>query len=372
MRILYVSAVGEISGAERSLLAMLDALAGGPWEPVVAAPEGPLLHAAAERGVDTVRLALAPLRRPRSLGDAWSAWRAMRAGRKAVAGAVAATAPDLIHANTTSALLYVPPVPQPVIWHVRDLAPLGRLGEQLYRRAARVAVISNVVYHDVLAYADDNGAKMGLLHPAVDTEAFTPRDRTALKAEFGLPMVPLIGLVAQYVPWKRHGLFLDALAQIIDRPWHAVLVGANLHPDPDYLDALRRRTGARPLAGRITWLPWQDDPTRLMAALDILAVTSAYEPFGRVVIEAMACETPVVAVAEGGPAETVVDGATGRLTPADPAALASALAGLLADPALRGLYGAMGRAHVMETYSLAGHRETLTALYDDLLGVPSR
>ena len=196
-------------------------------------------------------------------------------------------------------------------------------------------------------------------------------DRAALRTDLGLPDAPLIGLVAQFVPWKRHDLFLDALTRIVDRPWHAVLAGAELHHDADYLDALRARLAAPPLTGRVTWLPWQEEPARLLAALDVLALTSAREPFGRVLIEAMASGTPVVAVNEGGPAEIVTDGVTGRLVPADAGALADALAALLSDPALRARYGAAGRTHVLSTYGLPAHRAALEALYAGVLGVHS-
>jgi len=233
-----------------------------------------------------------------------------------------------------------------------------------------VAAISDVVRQELLRYADDGGEKIVNLPPAIDTNTFTPvTDRTTLRERLGLPVdQPLIGLIAQFVPWKRHHLFLDMLEQIADRPWHAVLAGADLHHDAAYLAGIRERITRPPLAGRVTWLPWQDQPAQLLAALDLCVLTSSMEPFGRVVAEAMACAVPVVAVAEGGPCEIIQSGVTGVLAPAEPVDLAVAVSTLLADPALRTAYGQAGRQRVQEQYSLDRQRNDLSALYEAAVG----
>lgn len=368
--VLYLSAVGEISGAERSLLAMLDALDRAQWQPVVAAPAGPLLEAVAARGVRAIPAPLQAIVHPRSPGHGWALLRGVRRGRAALRQVIADIHPQLIHANTTSAMLYVPPSARlPLVWHVRDLVPLGLLGRLLYRRASCVAVISRAVAADIMRYADDGGDKVTVVSPAVDTKQFHPLlEKTAVRAHLGVPRdVPLIGLVAQFVPWKRHQLLLDALALLGDRPWHLVLAGAQLHAEEAYLDTLRARIDRAPLAGRITLLPWQPDVAPLLGALDLCALTSHDEPFGRVLIEAMACGVPVVAIDEGGARDIVVSGETGLLLPADPRALATGIAGLLNDARLRADYGAAGRARVQALFSLSQQRQRLTALYQALI-----
>lgn len=316
-----------ISGAERSLLAMLDALDRTRFTPVVAAPDGPLLREVAARGVRVEPVALPPLRRasfPRLLGN-------LRAGWARVRETVARVQPDIIHANGTPAMLYLLRARGvPVVWHVRDLAPLGVAGHLLYRRAARVAVISSAVREDLRRYAG-NDDKCVLLPPAVDTARFCPcPDTAALRAQRGLPAgVPLLGMIAQFVPWKRHHLFLDTLELLGDRPWHAVLAGADLHHDEAYCQSLRDRLAEPPLRGRVTWLPWQDDAAPLLAVLDISVLTSEREPFGRVLIEAMACGMSVVAMDDAGPRDIVVPGETGILCRADAREIAGACARLL-------------------------------------------
>ncbi len=157
--ILYVNAVGEISGAERSLLAMLDALDATRWSAVVAAPDGALLAEAARRGARVRPLPLAPLMRPRSLPAAGVLLHALRRGWRAVTSTVTDEGVELVHANATPAMLYALRLSGvPVIWQVRDLAPLGAWAHACARRAARVAVISLAVRQHLGRIVTDDGS----------------------------------------------------------------------------------------------------------------------------------------------------------------------------------------------------------------------
>lgn len=90
----------------------------------------------------------------------------------------------------------------------------------------------------------------------------------------------------------------------------------------------------------------------LIRAADVVVATPWYEPFGIVPVEAAACGVPVVGSAVGGLLDTVQDGVTGRLVPPrDPAALADAVRGLLADPALRRAYGRAARRAAVSRYA---------------------
>ena len=82
----------------------------------------------------------------------------------------------------------------------------------------------------------------------------------------------------------------------------------------------------------------------------VVAVTAHHEPFGLVPLEAMACETPVIGVAEGGLCESIEDGVTGLLVPRNPEAVAIALDTLLNDPSLCRSMGGAGRAAVIDRW----------------------
>ena len=106
-----------------------------------------------------------------------------------------------------------------------------------------------------------------------------------------------------------------------------------------------------------------------MASLDVFCHTSIEpEPFGLVIIEAMAMKCPVIATRAGGPLEIVEDGVSGLLTqPGDAPALAEAISTLLADPARRRRFADAGRARVEQHYSLRAFRAQLARLYADIL-----
>jgi glycosyltransferase involved in cell wall biosynthesis len=106
----------------------------------------------------------------------------------------------------------------------------------------------------------------------------------------------------------------------------------------------------------------------LLRSADIAVCAPWYEPFGIVPLEAMACGIPVVAVAVGGFTDTIVDGVTGALVPPrQPAALASALRGLLGDPALRQAYGFAAADRVRARYSWDKVAADTLVVYDKVV-----
>jgi UDP-N-acetylglucosamine:LPS N-acetylglucosamine transferase len=184
--VLYLNASNGISGAERSLLAMLDALDRTRWQPLVMAPEGPLLREVARRHIATIPAPLTPLTRPRDAGAYREMLQRLHTGWQAVSAVALQVAPAVLHANTTTAMLYAARLPRiPCVWHVRDLAPLGTLGRWLYRRAARIAVISTAVQQSLVRYARDGGQKILLLPPAIRPIFTQPRTSTPYARGWG-------------------------------------------------------------------------------------------------------------------------------------------------------------------------------------------
>jgi len=178
-----------------------------------------------------------------------------------------------------------------------------------------------------------------VVYPAVDLSAFDPDSLpTPVEArrQLGLPENgPLIGMVGRLQRWKGMHTLIQAMPQILERypEARAVIVGGRHELEPDYEDELRRLINWLGLQDRVWLTGFQTDIPRWMQAMDVVVHASDREPFGVVVIEAMALGKPVVAGAEGGPREIITEGVDGLLAPyEDVETLARQIRRYLDDP----------------------------------------
>jgi glycosyltransferase involved in cell wall biosynthesis len=175
-------------------------------------------------------------------------------------------------------------------------------------------------------------ARIEVLRNGVDLELFAPRDRPAARGEAGLDANAAIVLsIGSLVPLKGHDLVIRALAGLPD----AVLVIVGEGPQAGRLRALVERLG---LGARVRFLGMvpQERLVTLYNAADVAVLASSREGFPNVLLEALACGTPVVASAVGGTPEIVAAPVAGRLVEArSPEALQASIQDLLADPPAR-------------------------------------
>jgi glycosyltransferase involved in cell wall biosynthesis len=178
-----------------------------------------------------------------------------------------------------------------------------------------------------------------VVYPAVDLSAFDPDSLpTPVEArrQLGLPENgPLIGMVGRLQRWKGMHTLIQAMPQILERypEARAVIVGGRHELEPDYEDELRRLINWLGLQDRVWLTGFQTDIPRWMRAMDVVVHASDREPFGVVVLEAMALGKPVVAGAEGGPREIITEGVDGLLAPyEDVETLARQIRRYLDDP----------------------------------------
>ncbi len=264
-------------------------------------------------------------------------------------------------------------------WHnAHSLAefPWARLA---FRRAAAVVAISQVSRQALLDVGVPEG-KIRVIHNGIDVERFRPAgetERRAVRAELGLrDGAFVVVLPGRLTPEKGQTELLRAVALLRDRGEDvvAVLLGAD---NPGrwgghraVLEALRDELG---IAERVRFLGHRPDVPAVLGAADVVAVPSHREPFGLVVIEAMACGRAVVGTAAGAIPDIVDDGETGLLVPPeDPAALAGALARLRADAGLRERLAAAAREAAVRRFSEERMVTELTALYEELAAVSRR
>jgi len=110
-----------------------------------------------------------------------------------------------------------------------------------------------------------------------------------------------------------------------------------------------------------------EEMTKVYSGCDLFVLPSIVEPFGRVILEAMACKKPVVATRVGGPLDIVVDGRTGYLVDkGDPCQLASRVSELLQDEGKARLFGEAGRRRVLETYDWKNIAERYIEIYESV------
>lgn len=185
-----------------------------------------------------------------------------------------------------------------------------------------------------------------IVYPAVDTARFDAvriGDRHRLRARLGLPESgPVIGSVGRLERWKGFHILLDAVPHVLARHPDAtfVLVGGPHEFDPAYARELHAKAERMRLNGQVRLVGEQANPEEWMHAMDVFVHLSDNEPFGMVVIEAMALGKPVVAGAEGGPTEVITPGVDGLLAPfGDHAALAGEILRFLDDGELRARVG---------------------------------
>jgi GT2 family glycosyltransferase len=310
--VLLVAYAGVLGGAERILLDWAAPLAGSV---VLACPEGPLAAAARARG-----LIVAPLReRPLRLRGARAAAVTSLAGfARELAALERRHRPAVVVASGQRAVLAAVLVRAPVVALHQDL-PTSRVLARAVRlatgRCRAVVALSATI-------ADAFGAHAHVIHPGVDLEHWRldpPPSRTPSRAL----------VLGALVPWKRADLALEVAARV--PALELEIVGEPLPGDPpDYADALRRRAAEPDLRGRVTFTGAVRDPRGALGRAHCLLHCADCEPYGLVLVEALAAGRPVVAPAAGGPAE-ILSG--GLYPPGDAAAAATTLQAVLADPA---------------------------------------
>jgi glycosyltransferase involved in cell wall biosynthesis len=190
-----------------------------------------------------------------------------------------------------------------------------------------------------------------IAYPGVDLERFDPAalpSPDALRRRLGLPAGgPLIGIIGRLQRWKGMHTLLEAMPAVLRRhpDAHGVIVGGAHRGEAAYPAYLRERIAGLHLEEHVTMTGQQANIPEWMQAMDVVVHASDREPFGIVLLEAMALGKPVVAGDRGGPTEVITDGVDGLLTPyGDAQALAGAILRYLDDPAFARRTGSAARA----------------------------
>lgn len=240
----------------------------------------------------------------------------------------------------------------------------GRLAEWAYRGADLYLSVSPGLSQALLAANIDRG-RLRQVCNAVDTHRFQPADagtRTALRQALGLPLDRrLVLFVGYFSRDKRPDALFEAWSalppEILDRST-IVFVGATeadyAEIDGNLASTIREAARARGLTDRVRFVGPTLEIDRYYRAADVYVLPSIREGLPIALLEAMSCALPCIATRLPGSTDTLIEsGKTGLLVPPDDcAALQSALATVLGDPATAARLGAAARTTVESRYSI--------------------
>ena len=279
--------------------------------------------------------------------------------------------PDIVHTNSLKSALYGGVAGRlariPTVWHIRDRISADYLSPSAVRiiSAARHVLPSAVI-------ANSRSTLDTVLPLRVPNEAIP----SPVALSEGAPARDMgksirVGIVGRLAPWKGQDLFLRAFACSTAPALGAtaVIVGAPLFGEEDYADKLEELVASLGLTGQVEMRGFREDVTSELTRLDVFVHASTIpEPFGQVIVEAMAAGLPVVVPNQGGPAEIVVDGVTGlQYDMGSPSSLANALDRLLLDPHLREQLGLTAKS-AGEQYSPESVAARVEIFYRRILG----
>ena len=407
VRVVYVSPAFELGGAERSLIDLMASLRTHyPSVEVhaVLAGDGPLLREVESLGVRTTMVPL-PDRLAR-VGDS-----SLIAGRRrssavslVLRSATAALsargyvrdlrnaflriAPSVVHTNDNKSHVLASLAigrKLPVIWHLRDFVgsrPLVTRGLRLVSgRAAGAIAISKAIGDDARAIMPDLAVRV--VHNAIDVDRFSPGSIDGLWLDELAGMEPAgrrtvrVGLVATYAYWKGQDLFLRMAARFREEePEAAVrfyIVGGPIYRTMGSQfseQELRSMASEMGVADRVGFIGFQRDPVNVYRALDLVVHASTRpEPFGRSIVEAMACARPVIVARAGGAAELFEDGVDAvGFEPGDEPAMVEAVRSLVGDPAGRKRLGDRARQTAVRRFSRDRLAGDVMSAYEELTG----
>jgi glycosyltransferase involved in cell wall biosynthesis len=370
IRILLVDHADFLGGAERSALELLKTVDPARYQITVACAPGGLLDAVRAAGAPAAPLELPQLRGTR---NALSAPIRFAEGAGKLVRLIRSGRIEIVHSNTMRAAIYASGAARVAgakfLWHVRDLHRSRPFMWTMALAAHAIIANSRAVALTIPSFARP---KTKVVYNGVLLDDFDPKNANAaaFRAEMGVAVSELlVGAIGWLAPWKGQRAFIVTAAAIAARCPRArfVIVGAASDPRYRAYEQDLRAMGERLLGNRLIWAGERTPIQPVLAGLDLVLHCADQEPFGRVLIEAMVMQVPVIAFSGGGPDEIIEHGETGFLVPpADTSGMATAAERLLADPDARQAMGKAGRERARTLFNSASNVGQIELLYDSL------
>lgn len=275
--------------------------------------------------------------------------------------------PQIIHANSSKAVLaafLVKILSQTkIIWHMRDLKISRLQAKTCACLSSKIIAVSQAV-KTRLTELSVKPELIEVIFNGIDADNI---ELTEKKQNDCLTFAN----IGQFVPWKKQFLFIEAAEQFLSQGHQAcfLIIGDDLFArDGRYKQELIDKVKSSRFAENIKIIGWQDDLGELWPRIDCLVHTADAEPFGRVIIEAMAHGIGVIAAAGGGPAEIIENQRTGLLFSSDNIEqLLAAMKTVSQNRELARQLAENGREHVISNFRAEKTAEKITNVYKEIL-----
>ncbi len=286
---------------------------------------------------------------------------------------------DLIHANNEpfcnrAALLVAKVLQIPCVCHERGGNHKGSaLIQWAYSLPDHFIAVSRWVAKSMQEQLHLSSSKISIVYDGIDFNSLDiDANGAAFRRNYGIPDTAFaVGLVGLLIPWKGQEIFFDAaklLQQKIPQ-LKMVVVGGTPNDYLPYEALLRQRIDAEQLSNLIILTGHVSAMAEMYKGLDVVVSASTQpEPFGVVVVEAMAMKRPVIAPNHGGAAEIIESNATGLLfDPGDAQSLAQAIEKLYSSPSLCIKLGQNARSAAVKSFAIEDHVKWMQGIYEELL-----
>ena len=373
IKILYLQETSQISGAENSLIKLVENIDKTKFKPIFILPsEGPFSRKLRQSGIEVILINFPKIRRVTGV------FKTVKEMLRIVKEKNAA----LIHSNSIRTNIYAVIAGKlsgtPVIWHQRNLITNEIIDPDRFFGFMPDRIICNsYAIARRFTRKADLPARIKVIHNGVDIKEFNPAISGAkIRKEFNIkPDEIVVGTASRFNEYKGHDVFFRAAGVILaETPEIAgnlrflIAGGAVFEQDKPRERYLRNIVKDLNLVDKVIFAGFRDDMPEVYAAMDIFVLPSRAEACGRVIFEAMASGKPVVATDSGGTPEIVVDGVTGCLfKPDDVRILADKIAFLAKNVNTAKKFGAAGRKRIEENFKIEKNVGQIEEVYMGLV-----
>jgi glycosyltransferase involved in cell wall biosynthesis len=254
----------------------------------------------------------------------------------------------------------------PSLWWVNDIInaqlfnwPVRWSFALMARRYAEHLVTVSEQGRQALLNLSLAASRVETIYNGIDPDYYRRKPVPELRAAWNVPTNgTVVTILGRLTPWKGQDLFIAMAEKLIPQYPNAYfrIVGGVFNEDQTYVAELKARIARLNCGPHLQIMNFHEDVTAVYSASDILVHCSRNpEAFGRVLIEGMSCELPIVAAADGGVPEVIASGETGYLVATgDVDGYVKAVGSLLAQPSQAQAMGQRGRQRVLQEFTLRG------------------